>query len=56
MAVGDGYNDLDMLNYAGLGVVVANAREEIKRCADYVTMAYGDGVVEALEKFVPVGN
>ncbi len=55
MAVGDGYNDLDMLNYAGLGVVVANAREEIKGYADYVTTApYGDGVVEALEKFVPV--
>ena len=53
MAVGDGYNDLDMLDYAGLGVVVANAREEIKKYADYVTAApYGDGVVEALEKFV----
>jgi hypothetical protein len=55
MAVGDGYNDLDMLEYAGLGVVVANAREEIKKRAGYVTTApYGDGVVEALEKFVLV--
>lgn len=53
MAVGDGYNDLDMLEYAGLGVVVANARGEIKEKAGYVTEAtYGDGVVEALEKFV----
>lgn len=53
MAVGDSYNDLDMLEYAGLGVVVANARDEIKEKADYVTSAsYGDGVVEALEKFV----
>ncbi|MDD4334236.1 MAG: Cof-type HAD-IIB family hydrolase [Desulfotomaculaceae bacterium] len=53
MAVGDGDNDLDMLEYAGLGVVVANAGEEIKQFADYVTAAsYGDGVVEALEKFV----
>ena len=53
MAVGDGYNDLDMLEYAGLGVVVANAREEIKEKADYVTAApYGDGVVEALEKYI----
>lgn len=53
MAVGDSYNDLEMLEYAGLGVVVANAREDIKKTADYVTLAsYGDGVVEALEKFV----
>lgn len=53
MAVGDGYNDLDMLDYAGLGVVVANAREGIKKYADYVTTeTYGDGVAEALEKFV----
>jgi len=55
IAVGDGYNDLDMLDYAGLGVVVANARDEIKKFADYVTSApYGDGVVEVLEKFVLV--
>lgn len=55
MAVGDGYNDLDMLEYAGLGVVVANARDEIKKMAGYVTAAsYGDGVVEALERFVLV--
>ncbi|MDD4766368.1 MAG: Cof-type HAD-IIB family hydrolase [Desulfotomaculaceae bacterium] len=55
MAVGDSYNDLDMLEYAGLGVVVGNAREEIKKFADYVTTAsYGDGVVEALEKFILV--
>ena len=53
MAVGDSYNDLEMLEYAGLGVVVANGREEIKKRADYVTAAsHGNGVVEALEKFV----
>ncbi|BAF60916.1 predicted hydrolase [Pelotomaculum thermopropionicum SI] len=53
MAVGDSYNDLEMLEYAGLGVAVANAREDVKKKAGYVTSAaYGDGVVEALEKFV----
>jgi len=53
MAVGDSYNDLEMLDYAGLGVVVANAREDIKKRAGYVTLLpYGEGVVEALEKFV----
>lgn len=53
IAVGDSYNDLEMLEYAGLGVAVANAREEVKKKAGYVTEAsYSDGVVEVLEKFV----
>lgn len=53
MAIGDSYNDLEMLEYAGLGVVVANARDEIKKKAGYVTTApNGAGVVEALEKYV----
>lgn len=53
MAVGDSYNDLEMLEYAGLGVVVANARDDVKAKADYVaSLPNGDGVVEALKKFV----
>lgn len=53
MAIGDSYNDLEMLAYAGLGVVVANARDDIKKHAGYVTKApNGEGVVEALEMFV----
>jgi len=53
MAVGDSYNDIEMLEYAGVGVVVANAREEIKLIANYVTsQPYGEGVVEALERYV----
>ncbi|MBE0466620.1 MAG: HAD-IIB family hydrolase, partial [Candidatus Desulforudis sp.] len=53
MAVGDGYNDLDMIEYAGLGVMMANAREEVKRYADYVTGSNdADGVAEAVERFV----
>lgn len=53
MAVGDSYNDIEMLEYAGVGVAVANAREEIKLIANYVTsQTYGDGVVEALERYV----
>lgn len=53
MAVGDSFNDIEMLEYAGVGVAVANAREEIKNIANYVTIqSYGDGVVEALEKYV----
>jgi len=53
MAIGDSYNDLEMLEYAGLGVVVANARDDVKKKAGYVTSApNGEGVAEALEKFI----
>lgn len=53
MAVGDSFNDLEMIQYAGLGVAMANAREEIKACADYVTKSCDeDGVAHLLDKFV----
>lgn len=55
MAIGDGYNDVEMLDYAGTGVVVANARDEIKKLADYVTLSNErDGVADVLEKLVLV--
>jgi Cof subfamily protein (haloacid dehalogenase superfamily) len=37
MAIGDSWNDREMLEYAGIGVAVANAAADIKQCADYVT-------------------
>lgn len=53
MAVGDSYNDLEMIAWAGLGVVMGNAREEIKARADYVTLSNEeDGVGHVLRKFV----
>ncbi|AFG36999.1 Cof-type HAD-IIB family hydrolase [Spirochaeta africana] len=36
IAVGDSHNDLEMLQHAGLGVAVANARDELKAAADMV--------------------
>lgn len=53
IAVGDSFNDLEMIQYAGLGVAMANAREEIKACADYVTTSCDeDGVAHLLDKYV----
>ena len=53
IAVGDSYNDLEMLSYAGLGAVVANAREDIKKSADYVTRANTDGgVAGVIDRFI----
>ncbi len=54
IAVGDGFNDWEMLKWAGLGAAVANAQTEIKAMADYVTEASNqEGAVgEVIEKFV----
>jgi len=53
MAVGDSYNDLEMIDWAGLGVVMGNAREEIRARADYVTLSNEEeGVGHALRKFI----
>ena len=54
IAIGDNYNDLSMIKCAGLGVFVANAIEELKPYADYVTTATNneDAVAEVIEKFI----
>lgn len=36
IAVGDGLNDITMIQYAGLGIAMGNAREELKSHADIV--------------------
>lgn len=51
IAIGDNYNDLDMLQFAGLGVAVANAPPEIKASADLITRANTeDGVAFFIEE------
>ena len=53
IAVGDGYNDLSMIEYAGLGVVMANAKDEIKAKGDYVTLSNDeDGVAHVIYEFI----
>ena len=53
IAVGDGYNDLSMIEYAGLGVAMANAKEAIRQKADYVTLSNDDdGIAHVIRKFV----
>ncbi len=48
---GDGHNDIDMLKYAGMGVAMNNASEEVKEAADYVTDSVeNDGIYKALVK------
>lgn len=54
IACGDGFNDKCMVQYAGLGVAMANAQTVVKEAADYVTRRSNDenGVVEVIEKFI----
>ncbi|MBR5536985.1 MAG: HAD family phosphatase [Clostridia bacterium] len=53
MALGDNTNDLPMIRWAGLGVVVSNGVEAAKAEADYVCAGQRwQGVEEALHKFV----
>ncbi|KGN70041.1 Cof-type HAD-IIB family hydrolase [Porphyromonas sp. COT-239 OH1446] len=53
IAVGDSFNDLEMIQYAGLGVAMANAKEAIKSCAEYVTLSNNeDGIAHLLNKYI----
>lgn len=50
---GDNFNDLEMLQFAGLGVAVENSVQKLKEIADHVTLSNNDdGVAKAIEKFV----
>lgn len=52
IAMGDNYNDIGMLRFAGMGVAMGNAPDEIKANADYITDTNNsDGVRKALERF-----
>lgn len=51
VACGDGFNDKTMIEYAGMGVAMANAQDAVKEVADFVTKSNDeDGVVYAIEK------
>ena len=53
MAIGDGSNDIPLLKAAGFSVAMANARDELKEIADYITLdADSGGVAAAVEKFL----
>ncbi len=52
MAFGDGGNDIEMLQLAGIGVAMGGASEAVKAVADYVTDdVEQDGILHALQHF-----
>ena len=53
IACGDGYNDLSMIRFAGLGVAMANAAKDIQSEADFVTLSNEeDDVAHVIEHFI----
>lgn len=52
IAFGDGGNDIDMLDYVGLGIAMDNGNELLKQRADFVTKKASEGGISyALKKF-----
>lgn len=50
---GDGYNDLTMIEYAGLGVAMENAQPLVKENADFITKSNDeDGVLYVINQFM----
>lgn len=53
IAIGDNYNDVPLVEAAGLKIVMGNAPEQIKPLADFVAPPLSeDGVAVAIEKFI----
>lgn len=54
IAFGDGQNDATMVKYAGVGVAMGNAVDELKSVADEITLSNEeDGIAESLIKHIP---
>ena len=53
IAIGNGISDVTMIQLAGLGIAMGNAKDSVKACADYVTGSNEkDGVALAVEKYI----
>ena len=53
VAIGDNMNDKEMIENAGLGIVMGNSNSKMKELADIVVKDNNsDGVYEAIEKYL----
>ncbi len=54
LAIGDGRNDIEMLQWAGRGVAMGQSIEEVREAADAVTdSVYDDGAATELCRWFP---
>ncbi len=57
VAIGDNHNDIGMIRYAGLGIAMGNAHDEVKAAADFVTLSNAEeGVAVVIEKLMQDGE
>jgi len=55
MAIGDNFNDLEMLKYAGIGIAMGNAPAPVQTIADWIAPSIEeDGVVAAFTEFLAI--
>jgi hydroxymethylpyrimidine pyrophosphatase-like HAD family hydrolase len=53
MTIGDNFNDVEMLSYAGISVAMGNAPPEVQAIANWVAPSIElDGAAVAIEKFL----
>ncbi|MFM2063445.1 MAG: hypothetical protein RLZZ507_3115 [Cyanobacteriota bacterium] len=53
MTIGDNFNDVEMLDYAGIGVAMGSAPEQVQAISNWVTSSVeNDGVAIAIEQFL----
>ncbi|MDR3597764.1 Cof-type HAD-IIB family hydrolase [Clostridium sp.] len=53
IAIGDSENDISAIEFAGMGIAMGNASEEVKKKSNFVTDTNdNDGVAKAIEKFI----
>jgi len=52
IAIGDNFNDMDMLKFAKVGIAMGNAPNEVKEISDDVTLTNDEnGIAEAINKY-----
>ncbi len=53
VAIGDGFNDQTMIEYAGFGVAMANGQQSVRDAADHIAPSNDeDGVAEIIDRYI----
>lgn len=56
-AIGDGYNDIPMIRFAGVGIAMGNGNDQVKAAADYITGPIDqDGLLHGVEYLIGLNH
>ncbi|MCX7709599.1 MAG: HAD family hydrolase [Clostridia bacterium] len=56
VSMGDNMNDLEMIQYAGAGIAVSNAHEDLKKCADLCCCHHEENAVAQVIDWMETGK